>query len=136
MSKHTINNQVQALKLSGERVTRRMVNATITSTMYLNPVGSLTICVLSLQNGFTVTGESACASPEDYNKAIGERIAREDAYRKIRMLEGYALRERLHNRDRHKQAKAQSAINSLIASSEQANDSHDDHNLQDHGDLD
>lgn len=56
----------------------------------------LTFCVLVLRNGFTVTGESACASPENYNKAIGERIARENAVAKIWPLLGFALKERMY----------------------------------------
>lgn len=57
----------------------------------------LTFCVLVLRNGFTVTGESACASPENFNAEIGKRIARENAVAKIWPLMGYALKENLHN---------------------------------------
>lgn len=56
----------------------------------------LTICVLVLRNGFTVTGESACASAANFNAEIGQKIAREKAREKIWPLEGYLLRERLH----------------------------------------
>jgi hypothetical protein len=55
----------------------------------------LTICVLTLKNGFTVTGESACASPENFREDIGNRIARENAVRKIWPLLGFRLRDRL-----------------------------------------
>ncbi len=55
----------------------------------------LTFCVLGLRNGFTVTGESACASPENFNAEIGRRIARENAIAKVWPLMGYALREQL-----------------------------------------
>ena len=55
----------------------------------------LTFCVLVLKNGFTVTGESACASPENFNADIGRRIARENAVAKIWPLMGYALRNQL-----------------------------------------
>lgn len=54
-----------------------------------------TMCVLSLRNGFTVTGESACVHPANFNKEIGERLAREDARKKIWPLEAYRLQERL-----------------------------------------
>lgn len=53
----------------------------------------LTFCVLILKNGFTVTGESACASPENFNAEIGRKIARQNAVQKIRQLEWYLLRE-------------------------------------------
>jgi len=56
----------------------------------------LTFCVLVLKNGFTVTGESACASPENFNAEIGRRIARENAVQKMWPLMGYALRQHLH----------------------------------------
>lgn len=55
----------------------------------------LTFCVLVLRNGFTVTGESACASPENFNAEIGRRIARENAINKIWPLMGYELRSKL-----------------------------------------
>ena len=55
----------------------------------------LTFCVLVLRNGFTVTGESACASPENFDSEIGRKIARDNARNKIWALEGYLLREKL-----------------------------------------
>lgn len=55
----------------------------------------LTFCVLVLRNGFTVTGESACASPENFDAEIGRRIARENAVQKIWPLMGYELRTKL-----------------------------------------
>jgi hypothetical protein len=60
-------------------------------------LGLLTICVLTLRNGFVVTGESACASPENFDAQIGRDIARRNARDKIWSLEGYLLRQRLHN---------------------------------------
>lgn len=58
-------------------------------------LGLLTFCILVLQNGFTVTGESACASPENFDAEIGRRVARENAVQKIWPLMGYALKEQL-----------------------------------------
>jgi len=55
----------------------------------------LTVCVLTLENGFNVTGESACVSPENFNKEIGEKIAKDNAVNKIWALEGYLLKEQL-----------------------------------------
>lgn len=57
----------------------------------------LTFCVLVLRNGFTVTGESACASPENFNAEIGRRVARENAVAKIWPLMGYQLKQFLWN---------------------------------------
>ena len=59
-------------------------------------LGLLTFCVLRLRNGFTVTGESACASPENFNAKIGRQIARDNAVAKIWPLMGYELRSYLH----------------------------------------
>lgn len=61
------------------------------------PADMLTICVLTLRNGFTVTGESACASPENFDAEIGRKIARQNAEQKIGMLECYLLKELLYN---------------------------------------
>lgn len=60
------------------------------------PLELLTFCVLVLKNGFTVTGESACASPENFNAEIGRKIARQNAEQKIWPLMGYALKQQLH----------------------------------------
>ncbi len=59
------------------------------------PLNLLTFCVLVLKNGFTVTGESACASPENFDAEIGRKIARQNAVQKIWPLMGYELRSRL-----------------------------------------
>ncbi|EPF73791.1 Gp49 family protein [Acinetobacter rudis] len=58
---------------------------------------TLTFCILVLKNGFTVTGESACASPENFDKIIGQKIAYDNARNKIWQLEGYLLKDKLHN---------------------------------------
>ena len=55
----------------------------------------LTFCVLVLRNGFTVTGESACASPENFDAELGRKIARQNAVQKLWPLMGYALKERI-----------------------------------------
>lgn len=57
----------------------------------------LTFCVLVLKNGFTVTGESACVSHENFDAEIGRKIARDNAINKVWPLMGYALKERLSN---------------------------------------
>lgn len=62
-------------------------------------LGLLTFCVLVLRNGFTVTGESACASPENFDVEIGRKIARQNAAQKIWPLMGYALKQQLHEID-------------------------------------
>lgn len=61
-----------------------------------NPLSLLTFCVLVLRNGFTVTGESACASPENFDAELGRKIARQNAVSKVWPLMGYELRSRLY----------------------------------------
>ena len=61
----------------------------------------LTFCVIVLKNGFTVTGESACASPENFNEEIGRKIAYDNAKNKIWPLEGYLLKEQLYKESKN-----------------------------------
>lgn len=67
----------------------------VTEIMVPLPLRLLTFCVIVLRNGFTVTGESACASPENFNEEIGRKVARENAVGKIWPLMGYQLRTQL-----------------------------------------
>lgn len=104
-----IEQEIKAKGLTAPRVTpadiEKEINTELTFTVgsagrALNcPVSPeadlLTICVLTLKNGFTVTGESACASPENFNAEIGCKIARENAINKIRPLLGFRLRDTL-----------------------------------------
>lgn len=61
----------------------------------VDPLDILTVCILVMQNGFTVIGKSAPASPENFDIEKGKRFAYEDAIKQLWPLEGYALRERL-----------------------------------------
>ena len=117
----TIEQEIQAKGLTAPRVTPADVEANIASEHYFTaadgyrsapcfdpngqpadclpppaPLELLTFCVLVLKNGFTVTGESACASPENFDAEVGRKIARQNAVQKIWPLLGFALKERLH----------------------------------------
>lgn len=59
----------------------------------------LTICLMVTRNGFTIIGKSAPASPENFDRELGEKLAYEDAVRQLWPLMGYALRERLAGAD-------------------------------------
>lgn len=76
-------------------VTMEHLESAIVDEQYLT-TGVMTICVLTLKNGFLVTGESACASPEKYNEKLGREYARRAAVQHIWPLEGYLLKQRLH----------------------------------------
>ena len=118
-----IEQEIQSKGLTAPRVTPADIEANIASEHYFTaadgyrsapcfdpngqpadclpppaPLELLTFCVLVLKNGFTVTGESACASPENFDAEIGRRIARENAVQKIWPLMGYELRSKLANK--------------------------------------
>lgn len=113
MNDNTIEQEIQAKGKTAPRVTPADIENEIGSEWYLNagasiipddfqpPVGVdnplrlLTFCVLVLRNGFTVTGESACASPENFDAALGRKIARQNAVAKIWPLLGFRLRDQL-----------------------------------------
>lgn len=84
--------------LNAPRVTGDLIESKIIGTHFHRLTEVLTVCVLTLQNGFTVTGESACASPANFDEQIGNKLARADAIRKIWALEGYLLKEQLYHR--------------------------------------
>ena len=124
MNDQQIESEIQAKGLTAPRITPADIEANIASEHYftagdgfagsvvLDPgfinqpecdrviqppeqLDLLTFCVLVLRNGFTVTGESACASPENFDAEIGRKIARTNAVQKIWPLMGYELKCRL-----------------------------------------
>lgn len=98
MNDQAIEKEIQEKGLTAPRVTPEHIESVIVSEQYHAFEGStFTSCLLTLKNGFTVHGESACASPENFDLELGKKIAFDNAKNKIWMLEGYALRERLAN---------------------------------------
>jgi hypothetical protein len=122
MSTDTIEQEIQDKGLTAPRITPTDIEANIASEHYFTArdgvlgeiasdgvpatvyeranaapaaLGLLTFCVLVLRNGFTVTGESACASPENFDAEIGRKIAREKAIEKVWPLLGFRLRDEL-----------------------------------------
>lgn len=101
-SEAAIEAELKTKGLNAPRVTSAQIDALIVGEAYhVFPGTTLTICALTLRNGFVVLGESAAASPENFDEAIGRRIARDNARNKIWALEGYLLRERLWNGSGH-----------------------------------
>lgn len=91
-----VEQKIQEKGLTAKRVTPDMLDAEITDKQFHVFEGScLTVCCLTLKNGFTVTGESACASPENYDSEIGESVAFGNARAKIWPLLGFRLRDEL-----------------------------------------
>jgi len=96
MTEHEIEKEIQEKNLNAPRLTPSLIDETIVSEQYhVFPNTTMTVCALTLRNGYIVTGESAAASMENFDKEIGRKIARENARNKIWMLEGYLLRESL-----------------------------------------
>jgi hypothetical protein len=95
-SEEAVEKEIQDKGLTAPRLTPDLIDQTIVGEDYhVFPGTTVTVCCLTLRNGFTVIGESACASPENFNPELGQKIARDNARNKIWQLEGYALRERL-----------------------------------------
>lgn len=113
-----IEQEIQAKGLTAPRITPADIEANIASEHYFtaaegaemalglqnrvveiglipDALDLLTFCVLVLKNGFTVTGESACASPENFDAEVGRKVARANAVAKVWPLMGYALKSRL-----------------------------------------
>ena len=91
-----IENEIQEKGLNAPRLTPGHIDGAIVAEQYHVFEGTTTtVCCLTLKNGFTVTGESAAASPENFDREIGEKIARQNARDKIWPLEGYLLKNRL-----------------------------------------
>ncbi|MFM5873915.1 Gp49 family protein [Aeromonas veronii] len=146
MSDQQIEQEIQAKGLTAPRVTPTRINDVIVSEHYFtaadgvtgatngkigygsdHALSLLTFCVLTLENGFTVTGESACASPENFDAEIGRKIARDNAVNKVWMLEGYLLKQRLHE---EKSVSVQLSVNAS-----QSAFSHVDRMRQEHCEL-
>lgn len=95
-SEAAIEAELNTKGLNAPRLTPAAIDAAIVGEdYYVFPNTTMTICALKLRNGFVVIGESAAASPENFDKAIGQRIARDNARNKIWALEGYSLRTKL-----------------------------------------
>lgn len=91
-----LEKELQDKGLNAPRVTPSHIDAIIKHEQYMVFDGTtVTVCALTLENGFVVVGESAAASPSNFDYEIGKRIAKENARNKIWALEGYRLRSQL-----------------------------------------
>lgn len=119
MGDQSIEQEIQAKGKTAPRITPDDIEANIASEHYFTgsdgaygawaasnagpreydppkPLSLLTFCVLVLRNGFTVTGEGACASSENFDAEIGRKVARANAVAKVWPLMGYELRSKLN----------------------------------------
>ena len=96
MSEQKIENEIQAKGLNAPRLSPADIDAAIVGETFTTlPSGKVMVCELTLRNGFTVRGEAATVSKENFNEEIGQRISRENARKKVWELEGYLLQEKL-----------------------------------------
>ena len=96
MNEETVESMIKLKKLTGKRLTPESIDQSIASAQYhVFPGTTTTVCLLKLINGFTVVGESACASVENFDEELGRKIAFDNARNKIWQLEGYLLRQNL-----------------------------------------
>lgn len=96
-----IEQMIQEKGLNAPRVTPEKIQSKIVGeSYYVFPGTTLTVCKLDLENGFHVTGESAAASPENFDEEIGRKIARQKAEEKIWALEGYLLKEIIYQQQK------------------------------------
>jgi hypothetical protein len=92
-----IEQEIQEKGLNAPRLTPEKIDSVIVKAEYYTfPSLKQTVCCLTLKNGFTIVGESACVSPENYNKELGDKIAYDNARDKIWAFEGYLLRNQLN----------------------------------------
>lgn len=96
MDEKEIESEIRRKNLTAPRITPERIDAQIVKEDYhVFPGTTLTVCCLTLRNGFHATGESASASPENFDEELGRKIAKSNARDKIWALEGYLLRSSL-----------------------------------------
>lgn len=95
----------QKIDFGGETIiTEAVIEANIASEWYISPEAAfqvpkdhplclLTICIIVMRNGFTVTGESACGRADLFNEEIGRKVARRHAIDKIYSLLGFLAKD-------------------------------------------
>lgn len=95
-----LNDEELKVKLEtrpAERVTQKYIQSRLLAPEWIRPTGTVTICQLTVDNGYSVRGESACVNLENYDEEIGNRIAYDDAFRKLWPLFGFLLAEKNKN---------------------------------------
>ncbi len=76
------------------KITQATIYERISSVQYYQwPGTTVTECLITLDNGFSVNGQSACVDPKMFERKLGERLAYDNAFNKIWQLEGYLLAE-------------------------------------------
>ncbi|HEC41832.1 hypothetical protein LCGC14_1347960 [marine sediment metagenome] len=74
---------MKPIQIPGNTVTVKDVEGCITAENYIKSGKKMTVCHLTLQDGFEVIGVAGCVDPDNYDIVIGNKIAREKALDKV-----------------------------------------------------
>lgn len=77
------------------KVTEEHIKSKIVDELY-TVNGTLTVCIITVANGFKVIGTSACVDPANFNAETGRNLAYKNAFNQLWPLEGYLLAEKLY----------------------------------------
>jgi len=98
MNDNQVEDLIQKKGLNAPRLKPRDIEEVVVGETYTTlPSGKVMVCELTLRNGYTVRGEAATVSRQNFDYEIGKEISRKNAENKIWELEGYLLQERLCN---------------------------------------
>lgn len=92
-----LEKEIEKRGLTAPRITEEdILNAIIGEDYHRFADSTVTVCCLTLRNGFNVIGKSACASKENFDEELGNAIAKQNAINEIGQLEGYLLKQKLY----------------------------------------
>jgi hypothetical protein len=92
----TLEKKINDKGLNAPRLQPKDIDAKISLVEYTKlPSNKTMICEITLENGFTVRGDSAIVSIDNFDEEIGKEVAFKNARKKIWELEAYLLQEKL-----------------------------------------
>jgi hypothetical protein len=105
MSEKDIEKEIKAKGLNAPRLSPEHIDGVIASKTFTKlPSGKVMVCEITLVNGFTLRGDAATVSKENFDVEIGEKISFANARDKIWELEGYLLQQRLFEAEKLKKS--------------------------------
>jgi Phage protein (N4 Gp49/phage Sf6 gene 66) family len=92
------DDEAAAVAKTPYRVTLDDMLSKVEREEYYRPIHAqhVTVAIVTMRNGYVLVGKSAPADPKNYDYELGRKFAKEDCIRQLWSLEGYALRERMH----------------------------------------
>ena len=92
-----IENEINEKGLNAPRLTPKKIDSVIKDVSYtMLPSKKSLICEITLINGFTVRGDSAVVSKENFDLDLGKKISYASARDKIWAFEAYLLQQKLY----------------------------------------